>query len=369
MRRLLAALFIFGSSSAIAAPVWFNDVTPTLLRHQKETGLPAVKPDEIKKTFKAPPAGVSPLAIAAGVGERLRFWKLGNNAFLTPNDVDYWYLNGKKEGDTQLADSGISPVRRGQKWYAQFVRPGSAADKLGIKRGDEIARTAGTPPSAQTILTGKNGEVIVQTRRQAWEQPKEQKLKAPSRSLSDWFRLDMERSESVFTLKKKRLGYVHVRNGADEATVKSLSHILGRLQQKSDVILLDLRDSLPTRRAGLLGLFLEQDKKKPLVIKPVVVLVNDRTRGVHEWLAGLLQKELKAQLVGEATAGEFLEKEFYPLKGEALMVLPQPDPSNNLPFQEGAGLKPDVIVSDDIPYSEGADAVLEKAQEVAEKIN
>lgn len=369
MRRVLAALILCVSSSmATAAPVWFGDLTPTLLRHQKETDLPAVKAEEIKKTFTKAPEGVNPLAIAAGVNERLKFWKLGTNAFITPSDVDYWYLNGKSGGDTRLADTGLSPIRRGQKWYVQSVRPGSAAAKAGIKRGDEIAKAAGTPPTAETILTGKNGEVILQTRRQAWEQPKENKLKASSRNLSDWFRQDMERSETIFALKKKRLGYVHVRNGADEATLQSLSHILGRLQQKTDVLILDLRDSLPTRKAGLLGLFLEQEKKKPLVTKPIVVLVNQRTRGVHEWLAGLLQKERKATIIGEATAGEFLEKEFYPLKGDALLVLPQPDPSNNLPFQEGIGLKPDVAVSDDIPYSAGADSILEKAQETAEKL-
>lgn len=369
MRHWLVALTCALSVSAWAAPSdWFTDLVPTLLRHQKETGLPAVRPEEIKKTFATPPAGVNPAAIAAGMSEQLRHWKLGANPFLIPNDVDYWYLNGKSGGETRLADTGISPVRRGQKWYVQFVRSDSAAAKAGIRRGDEIARAAGSHPTAESILTSKTGEVVLAVRNQPWEQPKEFRLKAPAKTLSDWFRLDMERSEAAFAVKKKRLGYVHVRNGGDEANVNALRHILGRLQLKSDVILLDLRDGLPVRRAGLLSLFFNQENRKTLVTKPVVLLVNRRTRGVHEWLAGLMQKEMKTKLVGETTAGEFLEKEFYPLKGDALLVLPQPDPSNNLPFQEGVGVKPDVTVSDDVPYSAGSDPVLEKAIEIAEKL-
>lgn len=370
MRRLFVALTLCALSAPAwaAANDWFADLVPTLLRHQKETGLPTVKPEEIKKTFATPPAKVNPAAVAAGVSERLRHWKLGGNAFLISHDVDYWYLSGKRDGVTRLADSGLSPIRRGQKWFVQSVRPESAAAQAGIKRGDEIARAAGAPPTADSILTSETGEVALGVRRQPWEQPKEFKLKAPAQTLSDWFRRDMERSEMLFTVKKKRLGYVHVRDGGDEANVSALAQILGRLQQKSDVILLDLRDSLPVRRAGLLSLFLNQDQKKSPVTKPVILLVNRRTRGVHEWLAGLMQKEMKTKVVGETTAGEFLEKEFYPLKGGALLVLPQPDPSHNLPFQEGVGVKPDVTVSDDIPYSAGSDAVLEKAIALAEKL-
>ena len=100
--------------------------------------------------------------------------------------------------------------------------------------------------------------------------------------------------------------------------------------------------------------------------KPVVFLIDDRTRSAKELLAWALRNEELGPLVGEKTEGAVLGAGFMPLPGGlyleiGMIEVPVADGSS----LEGVGVEPTLAVRQAGAYAGGRDPILEKGIEVA----
>jgi carboxyl-terminal processing protease len=95
------------------------------------------------------------------------------------------------------------------------------------------------------------------------------------------------------------------------------------------------------------------------------VLINGGTRSGKEWVAFLLA-EAGRTLVGTRTRGAFLGGRPYLLGGgKYLLYLAVNWPGPKGVNLEGVGVAPRIEVSQELPYSAGADPQLERALDVA----
>jgi carboxyl-terminal processing protease len=99
--------------------------------------------------------------------------------------------------------------------------------------------------------------------------------------------------------------------------------------------------------------------------KPLVVLIDGRTRSAKEVFAHAIRSRRLGWLVGERTEGAVLGAAFHPLPDGSVLELPAmevPVPGARL---EGVGVAPHVRASCPLPYASGADPIFEAGCAVA----
>jgi C-terminal processing protease CtpA/Prc len=103
--------------------------------------------------------------------------------------------------------------------------------------------------------------------------------------------------------------------------------------------------------------------------RPVVALIDGRTRSAKELLALQLQSSGRGVLVGQTTAGALLPASFASVGGESVLMFPSFSLGRYTQAIEGHGVAPDVEVAAAGPFSAGADPIREagirKAVELA----
>jgi carboxyl-terminal processing protease len=100
--------------------------------------------------------------------------------------------------------------------------------------------------------------------------------------------------------------------------------------------------------------------------KPVVFLIDDRTRSAKELIAWHVRNEELGPLVGEKTEGAVLGAHFVPLPGGNWMELgAQEVPVDDGLSLEGVGVEPTRPVARALPWARGVDPILEKGLEIA----
>jgi carboxyl-terminal processing protease len=95
--------------------------------------------------------------------------------------------------------------------------------------------------------------------------------------------------------------------------------------------------------------------------KPLAVLVDGGTRSGKEVVSRALQKNRRAVLVGERTAGAVVAGRILPLSDGSLLFLAVDDILVDGERLEGVGVVPDVQVPAALPFAEGKDPQLEAA--------
>ncbi len=97
--------------------------------------------------------------------------------------------------------------------------------------------------------------------------------------------------------------------------------------------------------------------------KPVLLLINGRTRSGKEIIAFGMKKHRLGTLVGEKTAGATMAGRVFVLANGSLLYLAVSSTLIDGEDLEGKGVEPDIAVPEELRYSEGRDRQLRKALE------
>jgi carboxyl-terminal processing protease len=243
---------------------------------------------------------------------------------------------------------------------------GSPADKAGIQPLDRILKIDGTPTSelsldeAATRMRGRIGTPVTLTLgREGRESPVEIEL------LRDRIELNPVYAELQSGPNNLPLGYIRLSQFSANATTE-VSHAIEKLEkQGAAAYILDLRNNpggllqagieiarlwldsgtivYTVNRQGILGSF--EASGAALTKDPLIVLVNKGTASASEILAGALQDNGRAQLVGEKTFGKGLIQSLFDLSdGSGLAVTVAKYETPNHTDINKLGISPDRVV-------------------------
>jgi carboxyl-terminal processing protease len=102
--------------------------------------------------------------------------------------------------------------------------------------------------------------------------------------------------------------------------------------------------------------------------RPLVALVDGGTRSAKEVIADRLLEMTAAVVVGEQTAGAVIPATFEEVGGGAVLMFPSTRLGAYTEKLEGVGVSPDVEVRDRLPFSAGADPILEEGTRVLREL-
>ena len=243
---------------------------------------------------------------------------------------------------------------------------GSPADKAGIQPLDRILKIDGTPTSelsldeAATRMRGRIGTPVTLTiGRSGRESPEEIEL------LRDRITLNPVYAELQSGPDNLPLGYIRLSQFSANATAEVTRAIDSLEKQGAAAYILDLRNNpggllqagieiarlwldsgtivYTVNRQGILGSF--EASGGALTDDPLIVLVNKGTASASEILAGALQDNGRAQLVGEKTFGKGLIQSLFDLSdGSGLAVTVAKYETPNHTDINKLGIAPDRVV-------------------------
>lgn len=243
---------------------------------------------------------------------------------------------------------------------------GSPADRAGIQPLDRILKIDGTPTSelslddAATKMRGTVGTPITLTLgREGRDSPEDIKL------VRDRIALNPVVAELQSGPDNSPLGYIRLSQFSANATAE-VAHAIDKLEKQGAAsYILDLRNNpggllqagieiarlwidsgtivYTVNRQGILGSF--EASGQALTGDPLIVLVNKGTASASEILAGALQDNGRAQLVGEKTFGKGLIQSLFDLSdGSGLAVTVAKYETPNHTDINKLGIAPDRVV-------------------------
>lgn len=243
---------------------------------------------------------------------------------------------------------------------------GSPADKAGIQPLDRILKIDGTPTSelsldeAATKMRGRAGTAVILTlAREGRESPQDIEL------VRDRIALNPVYAELQSGPENLPVGYIRLSQFSANATAE-VSNAIERLEkQGAAAYILDLRNNpggllqagieiarlwldsgtivYTVNRQGVLGSF--DAYGQALTADPLIVLVNKGTASASEILAGALQDNGRALLVGEKTFGKGLIQSLFDLSdGSGLAVTVAKYQTPNHTDINKLGIAPDRVV-------------------------
>lgn len=250
----------------------------------------------------------------------------------------------------------------------QVVAPiaGSPADLAGIQSRDRIKEIDGVPTKQLSLdeaaarMRGPRGSSVSLTLARDGEQQREIRL------VRDRIALNPVIAELRPTSQDAKVGYIRLNQFSANATTE-LAHAVSRLEkQGANAYILDLRNNpggllqagidiarlwldegtivYTVNRQGVTGSF--EANGSALTHDPLVVLVNRGTASASEILAGALQDNHRAFLVGERTFGKGLIQSLFDLSdgsGLAVTVAKYETPSHRDINKQG--IMPDRVVT------------------------
>ncbi|MEH1905067.1 MAG: carboxyl-terminal processing protease CtpA [Nostoc sp.] len=284
--------------------------------------------------------------------------------FLDPEHYRSLQVNTSGE----LTGVGLQIALNPETGKLEVVAPiaGSPADKAGIRPRDRILKIEGvstenlTLDEAATRMRGPSGSLVTLVIE------RDGKTETEIRLTRDRIALNPVVSELRVSTDGKPIGYLRLTQFNANASTE-LAHAISSLEKKgAAAYILDLRNNpggllqsgieiarlwldsgtvvYTVNRQGIQGSF--EAFGPALTNNPLVILVNQGTASASEILAGALQDNGRAQLVGETTFGKGLIQSLFELSdGSGLAVTiakyetPQHRDINKL------GIKPDKVIS------------------------
>jgi carboxyl-terminal processing protease len=268
----------------------------------------------------------------------------------------------------ELTGVGLQITRDSDAKELWVITPiaGSPADQAGIRPRDRIIKINGVPTTnlalddAADRMRGPIGSHVVLTVRHDTGETLEVDLVRDRVSLNPVIAELRPQSQGI------NIGYIRLNQFNANATME-IAHAVGQLEvQGADAYILDLRNN----PGGLLQAGIEiarlwldegtivytvnrhgiQDSfsasGRALTDDPLVVLVNQGTASASEILAGALQDNQRAKLVGEQTFGKGLIQSLFNLSdGSGLAVTIAKYETPNHHDINRHGIVPDVVVS------------------------
>ena len=340
--------------------------------------------------------------------------KTSHTGLLTPDEVEYYILldvfGGSREfkeligdrfrGGVRYAGIGLFSVRIDGRDFVDAVLEGTAADRVGIKAGDEIVAVEGAPYHPIRSFRDKVGEDVAVTLRHTAEGGTETvKVEVGNIHPLRAFREATLTSTRVIERDGRRIGYVHVWASVGDKSVQALADALSKLGVNSyppdaaadkdkggraaptppplDGLIIDMRGKIggTGRNAGR---YLDViDPRGPLVrsrnqgarVRASVrgrtaVLIDNHTRSTAELFVHAYKRERQGPLIGTRTAGAVSAAAGFAMPGGNLLYLAVSGLEVDGEILEGPGVAPDLEVARPIPYARGADPVLDRAVEV-----
>lgn len=387
-------LAVFTTSSAASTPVpqsysdQFEEVVGIVEKHfydpvQINRDFPAIK----KNYRRQLPKISTPEHFSTLVNTMLRELNASHTYYLTPDDYEYYQLAALfsklpeigalfQEQNVMYPTVGIITRTFKGRVYIVAVLAGSAAEKAGLLKGDEILSVNQNPYTPIASLRPFVGtEVPFEIRRHAQAEPFEILITPILVNPKQEF-LDAQRaSVRIIEQKGKQIGYIHIYSYAgDEYHRELLNAIVWGALKEADALIIDLRYGLGGAWPYYLNLFnrnvpalemIDRDGKKTLADsqwrKPAAYLVNGFTRSGKELLAFGAKKYKMATVIGERTPGKTLGGRLFPLSSNDMLFLAVKRSRIDGVDLEGVGVAPDIEVVYEVPYCSGHDSQLEKA--------
>ncbi|AHB89061.1 carboxyl-terminal processing protease [Thermosynechococcus sp. NK55a] len=281
--------------------------------------------------------------------------------FLPPQE--YRQLLLQTQG--QQVDVGLALVESGELFRIQAIEAGSVAARADLKVGDEILAINGrssdrlTLERATLMLRGPAGSKLhLLVRREGRPQPFSVELTRAG---------EIPRTVNFQILNSPRVGYIRL-SGFNSRSHQQMQEAIEILQrEKVQGFILDLRHN----PGGLLEAGIEisrqwldsgvivriqqnqreetiRARQRALTQLPLVVLVNQASASASEILAGALQDQGRAVVVGTPTFGKVRVQAVHELgDGSALLVTVARYLTPKGRDITGAGITPDVLVTGD----------------------
>ncbi|MDM9379899.1 S41 family peptidase [Chlorogloeopsis sp. ULAP01] len=311
-------------------------------------------------------------AAYAAIGKMLKSLNDPFTRFLDPEQYRSLQVNTSGE----LTGVGLQIALNQQTGKLEVVTPisGSPAEKAGIRPRDRIVKIEGvstenlTLDEAATKMRGPIGSLVTLLIERDGEGEKE--FRVPRDRIS----LNPVVAELRNTTQGVPLGYIRLTQFNANAPME-LAHAINNLEKKgAAAYILDLRNNpggllqagievarlwlnsgtivYTVNRQGIQGSF--ESFGPALTDDPLVVLVNQGTASASEILAGALQDNGRATLVGETTFGKGLIQSLFELSdGSGLAVTIAKYETPNHKDINKLGIKPDQIVaSEPITYEQ-----------------
>ena len=283
--------------------------------------------------------------------------------FLKPDQYKSLQVNTSGE----LQGVGLQIALDSETKQLQVVAPldGSPAQKAGIRSRDRILEIDGVSSAELTLdeaaarMRGTAGTSVTVLVQHEAETPKEIKLVRSRIALNPVYAaLDSRNSEIP-------VGYIRLSQFSANAPIELANAVAELEKQGAQAYILDLRNNpggllqagieiarfwldegtivYTVNRQGILGSF---DANQPALTRaPLVVLVNQGTASASEILAGALQDNGRAQLVGDKTFGKGLIQSLFDLPdGSGLAVTVAKYETPNHHDIHKLGITPDRIV-------------------------
>ena len=266
------------------------------------------------------------LPVARLSAEKAEAWEAGK---LVPIPVAFQFLRG-------------SPV-------VASVAPTSAASRQDILVGDELIAVDGNPITSSspdelsiTLSGEKNSTIKLTLSRQRSDGSRLDVVRAVKRE-----RADEATAVPIGELIDPQTGYIRITTFSNSKVAEDLHSMVGRLKSRGmKRLILDLRDNgggLVDEAASVAGEFLptgavvytaerkKAEKLDTVLVKrsfwksedryPVVVLVNAGTASASELVAGALQDNDRALIMGRPTFGKSLLMRGFPLVDGSVIVM------------------------------------------------
>lgn len=306
----------------------------------------------------------------------------------TPDQIEYYELmdifrpDGKRrqtlfppEGTVTYAGIGVAPRMVEGRPFIAHVYHGSPAEQAGLRAGDEILAVDGKPYEPVDSFKGMAGRnAAVQVRREPDKPRITVDVPVITIEPNDMFRNAIRSSARVFDRDGHRIGYVRLWSYAARGVEQLLSELVSTEPLKdADGLVLDLRSrwggAPPDAAEMFIGrsrdmTFIDRSGKETAVNarwrKPMVAIIDQGTRSGMEILAYSL-KHAGIPLIGARTAGAVLAGRGFLLDDNSLLELAVADVKVDGRRLEGAGVSPDIGITYDIRYANGADPQFERA--------
>jgi carboxyl-terminal processing protease len=272
---------------------------------------------------------------------------------------------------------GFELVRLEDGYYVPAVLEGGPAQRAGLRRGDRVLAIDGIPTTRSARLDWRSDDAYL-------PDPPAHKLhcrpdevvsleveRSPGQVIEieilsrPYSTLDAARTSAhVFPVDGFRVAYIHFWFVHADEMDSILRSALRTKFKDADALMFDLRGRGGDGRMIRTVLDLLGGEQSPWN-RPVVGLMDERTRSAKELLAHGLRKRRLGVLVGRTTAGAVLPASFKRVGPESILMFPASGLGRATELIEGSGVSPDIPVDSALPYAAGDDPILRVGLAVA----
>lgn len=309
------------------------------------------------------------------------------------------------------AGTGAFTAEVGAKHFIDGIMDGSPAERAGLRIGDEIVDVDGAPYHLITSFRGKTGQTARLGLRRTAESAVDF-VTVPIMPIAPGvaFEQATKASARIIQVGGKRIGYFRIwAQFSDAPIIQAIARLSpgGRLSMSypdraseartnttiitSDVgaltsepldgIIIDMRGKVGGRDSSdtLLGLLdgtrrgapylyrgrprgdapTKAEPRNPSFRGRAVLLTDHHTRSAGEMVSHSFRYAGMGPIIGTTTAGHVLAASIEVMPGGYVLQVPNARPELDGQIFEGKGVVPDIVVERPLPYSGGADPVLD----------